>query len=176
MKTQKLTPRDRKNIVARVKSGARQKDLAAEYGVSDALISRVIKQSKPAKPEPSAPRAKDMSNLTTEQLHNRYKQCHKELLELNHDLVSRVQEAEGLRERIKVESAKPDGIRDNDWLLAQQKRLAWCEDTGQIAFSRSVLYQEISAIDHVCYKRGGPALWSDTVTSLLSVGSRAMAK
>ena len=173
MNTQKITPKDRKNIVARVKAGERQKDLASEYGVSEGLISRVIKQSKPAKPEPSAPRAKDMSNMTTEQLSNRYKQCHKELLEHNQELVSRVQEAMGLRERIKVEASKSAGLRDDSWLRAQQKRLAWCEDTGRIAFSMSLLHQEVSAILHTLSKRGDPVPWSDTVMSLSSVASRA---
>lgn len=173
MKTQKLTPKDRKNIVARVKAGERQKDLASEYGVSEGLISRVIKQSKPAKPDPSAPRVKNMSNLTTEQLHNRYKQCHKELLELNQEIVGRVQEATGLRERIKIESAKLDGLRDDGWILAQQKRLSWCEDTGRIAFEMALLHQEVSAILHTLSKRGDPVPWSDTVMSLSSVASRA---
>ena len=43
MKTQKLTPKDKKTIAVRVAAGEKQTDLVKEYGVSPALISRVVK-------------------------------------------------------------------------------------------------------------------------------------
>ena len=64
MKTQKITPKDRQLIVARVKAGEKQKDLADEFGVSAGLISRVVRQSRAAngKPEPKPTRFKDLSS------------------------------------------------------------------------------------------------------------------
>ena len=46
MKTQKLTPKDKKEIGVRVAAGEKQGDLVKEYGVSSSLISRVVKQSR----------------------------------------------------------------------------------------------------------------------------------
>ena len=46
MDKQKITQKDRKNIVARVLAGEKQKDLAAEYGVSKGYLSKIVKQAK----------------------------------------------------------------------------------------------------------------------------------
>ena len=156
MRTQKLSPRDRKNIVARAKSGERQKDLASEYGVSEALISRVIKQSKESKPDTLAPRQIDLSDKTADQLRNRYRQIHMELLRHNSEIQQRLAEADGLQHSIEVESKKDDGVRDEGWILAQKKRHTWCLDTSHTAYEMARLYQEASAILQVFAKKGIP--------------------
>ena len=178
MKTQKLTPKDRKNIVARVQAGARQKDLALEYGVSDALISRVVKQSRARaeKSKPDVPVSRlnvDLSGKTTEQLQNRYRAIHIELLRYNSELQQRLLEADGLQASIEVESKKPDDIRDESWIMAQKKRLVWCQDTTRIAYEMARLYQEASAILQTFAKRGVPVPVGISVRNGLVPASKA---
>ena len=71
MKTQKLTPKDKKEIAVRVAAGEKQGDLVKEYDVSPALISRVVKQSRDGykKSKSDAPISKlpvNVSGKTTE--------------------------------------------------------------------------------------------------------------
>ena len=159
MKTQKLTPKDRKNIVARVKAGARQKDLALEYGVSDALISRVVKQSRAVRQKSDAPVSMpsvDLSDKTPDQLRNRYRTIHVELLHHNEEVQQRLREADGLHQSIEAESSKADDVRDEGWILAQKKRLTWCLDTSRTAYEMARLYQEASAILQTFAKQDVP--------------------
>ena len=177
MKTQKLTPKDRKNIVVRVKSGERQKDLALEYGVSDALISRVIKQSKVGaeKKKSAVPVSRshiDLSDKTTEQLRNRYRAIHIELLRYNSELQQRLLESDALQQSIEAESAKADDVRDESWILAQKKRLTWCQDTTRISYEIARLYQEASVIAQAFGKRGVPVPVGSSVRNGLIPGSK----
>ena len=176
MKTQKLTPKDRKNIVARVKAGARQKDLALEYGVSDALISRVVKQSRAVKQKSDAPVSMspvDLSDKTPDQLRNRYRQIHVELLRHNEELQQRSLEADALQQSIEAESAKAADVRDESWILAQKKRLTWCQDTTRIKYEMARLYQEASAILQTFAKRDVPVPVGPSVRNGLVPASKA---
>ena len=155
-------------IVSRVRAGAVQKDLAAEYGVSEGLISRVVKQSAGA--DGTAPSPADLSDRTSEQLHNRYAQASRELLECSHELYARGNEAGSLRRRIAEEGAKPELSRDPDWLVAQQKRLAWCEDTKRIGYEMARLHWELGSIVHALVKRGERILWRDVAEKALTAG------
>ena len=175
MKTQKLTPKDRKNIVARVKAGARQKDLALEYGVSDALISRVVKQSRAVKQKSDVPVSRspiDLSDKTPDQLRNRYRTIHMELLRYNNELQQRLLEADGLQQSIETESAKAGDVRDEGWILAQKKRLVWCQDTTRTAYEMSRLYQEASAILQTFAKRDVPVPVGVSIQNGLIPGSK----
>ena len=159
MKTQKLTPKDKKEIAARVAAGEKQGDLVKEYDVSPALISRVVKQSRAAKEASDAPVVRSVVNVsgkTADQLRNRYRQIHMELIGHNDELEQRFLEAKGLQRSIEVESKKDAGVRDEGWILSQKKRLTWCEDTTRIAYGMARLYQEGSAILQTLGKRGVP--------------------
>ena len=159
MKTQKLTPKDKKKIAARVAAGEKQGDLVKEYGVSPALISRVVKQSRAIKQKSDVPVSispVDVSGKTTEQLKNRYRAIHRELLRYNEEIQQRLAEADGLQQSIEAESAKPDDMRDEGWILAQKRRLTWCQDTTRIAYEMSRLYQEASAILQTFAKQDVP--------------------
>lgn len=159
MKTQKLTPKDKKEIAVRVDGGERQTDLVKEYGVSPALISRIVKQSRAGKQKSNVPVSMspvDLSDKTADQLRNRYRQIHMELLRHNSEIQQRLAEADGLQHSIEVESKKDDGVRDEGWILAQKKRLTWCLDTSHTAYEMARLYQEASAILQVFAKKGIP--------------------
>ena len=161
MKTQKLSPKVKKKIAVRVAAGEKQGDLALEYRVSDALISRIVKQSREraetSKPDVSIPKSLAfLSGKTTEQLENRYRAIHMELLRHNSELQQRLLEADGLQQSIELESQKDESVRDEGWILAQKKRLTWCQDTTRIAYEMARLYQEASAILQTFAKRDLP--------------------
>ena len=176
MKTQKLTPKDKKEIAARVAAGEKQTDLVKEYGVSPALISRVVKQSRAIKQKSDVPVSishVDVSGKTTEQLQNRYRHIHIELLRHNDELKQRLLEADALQQSIEAESEKDEGVRDEGWILAQKQRLTWCQDTTRTAYEMARLYQEASAILQTFAKRDVPVPVGASVKNGLIPASKA---
>ena len=161
MKTQKLSTKQKKEIAARVAAGEKQAVMVKEYDVSSALISRIVKQSrigaKKSKPDVPVSRSPiDLSDKTLDQLINRYREIHREMMRHNGELQQRFAEADGLQLSIEAESQKDDGVRDEGWILAQKKRLTWCQDTSRTAYEMSRLYQEASAILQTFAKRDVP--------------------
>ena len=129
---EKLTSKDRKSIVARVKSGEKQVDVARDFGITQGYLSKIVKQSKINSTEiESFAKPVDLSDKTADQLRNRYRHIHMELLRHNDELDQRLREADALHQSIESESAKPDDVRDEGWILAQKKRLTWCQDTSR---------------------------------------------
>ena len=174
MNKQKLTPQDRKSIVARVKSGEKQKDVARDFDITQGYLSKIIKQSKvKATGLESAVKLIDLSDKTTEQLQNRYRVIHIELLQYNDKLGLQLREVDGLQQSIKAESAKDDSVRDEGWILAQKKRLTWCRDTTRIGYDMARLYQEVPAILQAFAKRGVPVPVGPSVRNGLVPGSKA---
>lgn len=173
MNIHNFTPKDRKNIAARVKSGEKQKDIAAEYGISTGYLSKIVKKEKERElSDVSVPRQIDLSQFTADQLRNRYRMIHIELLKHNDELQQRLREADGLQRSIEAESAKADGVRDENWILAQRKRLTWCQDTTQIAYEIARLYQEASAIAQTFAKRNVPVPVGVSIRNGLMRGSK----
>ena len=176
MKTQKLTPKDKKEIAARVAAGEKQGDLVKEYDVSSSLISRVVKQGGSVKEKYNAPFSRvtfNVSSQTADQLRNRYRHIHIELLRHNDELKQRLLEADALQQSIEAESEKDEGVRDEGWILAQKQRLTWCQDTTQTAYEMARLYQEVSAILQTFAKRGVPAPVGVPIRNGLVPGSKA---
>ena len=176
MKTQKLTPKDKKEIAVRVAAGEKQGDLVKEYDVSPALISRVVKQSRAVKQKSDALVSRvtaNVSSSTSDQLCNRYRQVHMELLRYNEELQQRLLEADGLQRSIEVESQKDGSVRDESWILAQKKRLTWCQDTSQTGYEMARLYQEASAILQMFAKRGAPVPVGVSIQNGLVPASKA---
>ena len=175
MKTQKLTPKDKKEIAARVAAGEKQGDLVKEYDVSSSLISRVVKQGGSVKEKYNAPFSRvtfNVSSQTADQLRNRYRHIHIELLRHNDELKQRLLEADALQQSIEAESEKDEGVRDEGWILAQKQRLTWCEDTTQTAYEMARLYQEASAILQTFAKRDVPISVGVSVKNGLIPGSK----
>lgn len=173
MNKQKITQKDRKNIVARVNAGEKQKDLAVEYGVSKGYLSKIVKQSKERElSDVSVPQQMNMSRFTTDQLKNRYRTIHIELLRHNEELQQRYLEADALQHSIETESAKAAVLRDEGWILAQKKRLTWCQDTTRISYEMARLYQEASAILQTFAKRDVPVPVGPLIQKGLIPGAR----
>ena len=176
MNKQKITPEDRKNIVTRVKSGEKQKDVARDYDISKGYLSKIVKQAK----EKAASDVFDpvsqqmnMSGFTTEQLRNRYRMVHIELLKHYGEFQQRLLEADGLQQSIEMESAKPEGLRDEGWILAQKTRLTWCQDTTRITRELIRLYQEVPVILQMFVKRGVPVPVGVSIRNGLIPASKA---
>ena len=154
---EKLTSKDRKSIVARVKAGEKQVDVARDFGITQGYLSKIVKQSKKNSTEiESFAKAVDLSDKTADQLRNRYREIHRELMRYNGEIEERLAEADGLQQSIEAESANPSDVRDEGWILAQKQRLTRCQDTTRIAYSMARLYQEASAILQVFGKRDVP--------------------
>ena len=47
MNNNKITPKDRRDIINQAESGKFQKDIAVDYGISEAYVSKIVKGSKP---------------------------------------------------------------------------------------------------------------------------------
>lgn len=175
MKTQKLSPKQKKEIGLRVAAGEKQTDLALEYGVSDALISRVVKQSRTVKQKSDAPVSRspvDLSDKTPDQLRNRYRTIHIELLQYNDELQQGLLDVGALQRSIEKESAKAEDVRDEAWIMAQKQRLTWCQDTTRIAYEMARLYQEASAILQTFAKKGILIPTGPSVRNVLIRGSK----
>ena len=171
----KLTPKDRKSMVARVNSGEKQADVARDYDISQGYLSKIVKQSASgkSKSDVSVSKALDLSDKTEEQLRNWYIQIHLDLLQYNGEIQQRLVEAGSLQESIEMESQKENDIRDESWILAQKRRLTWVKDTKQIGYQMGRLYQEASAILIEFAKRDVPVPYSVAVTKGLTPASRA---
>ena len=170
---EKLTSKDRKSIVARVKAGEKQVDVARDFGITQGYLSKIVKQSKINSTEiESFAKPVDLSDKTADQLRNRYRHIHMELLRHNDELDQRLREADALHQSIESESAKPDDVRDEGWILAQKRRLTWCEDTTRVAYEMARLYQEASAILQTFAKRDVPISVGVSVKNGLIPGSK----
>ena len=171
---EKLTSKDRKSIVARVKSGEKQVDVARDFGITQGYLSKIVKQSKINSTEiESFAKPVDLSDKTPDQLRNRYRTIHIELLHHNSELDQRLREADGLHYSIEAESQKDESVRDQVWILAQKKRLTWCQDTTQTAYEMARLYQEASAILQTFAKRDVPIPVGVSVKNGLIPGAKA---
>ena len=161
MNKEKLTPKDKKEIVVRVAAGEKQAGVALDFGITQGYLSKIVKQSR-AGAEKSKPDALDsrvtvnVGGKTADQLRNRYRQIHMDLLRHNDELQQRLLEADSLQRSIEVESQKDGSVRDEGWILAQKKRLTWCQDTSQTGYEMARLYQESSAILQTFAKRNVP--------------------
>lgn len=147
-------------IVARVRAGEKQVDLAREFGISKGYLSKIIKQSKPKGDAPAAETLKDFdySDTSNENLANRVYDIQREFREITDELQSRDDEIRSLRSRIKEETQKKQDFHDHEWLLSQQRRIAWLESTRRAGFKLALLHKEMSQIMHVLAKRNAPEL------------------
>ena len=171
---EKLTSKDRKSIVARVKSGEKQVDVARDFGITQGYLSKIVKQSKTNSTEiESFAKPVDLSDKTADQLRNRYRHIHIELLRHNDELKQRLLEADALQQSIEAESEKDEGVRDQVWILAQKKRLTWCQDTTETAYEMARLYQEASAILQTFAKQDVPVPVGVSVKNGLAPGKKA---
>lgn len=141
MKTQKLSPKDCKNIYQRSKAGETQAVIAAAYGVSQQLVSRVVKRErekqKAAQVIVSHKTVRGSSfaaSWSTEQLINRYRVVRQEIQTIEEDKQARAEKVVSLekeRRALSREYTESDTVsqkqihrrlRDNQRQTAYWKR------------------------------------------------------
>ena len=169
----KLTPKDRKSIVARVDAGEKQADVARDFDITQGYLSKIVKQSKINSTEiESSAKPVDLSDRTEEQLCNRYRQIHRDMIRHNGEVQQRLAEVDGLQLSIEAESQKDESVRDDVWILAQRRRLTWCLDTATTVYALIGLYQESVAILHAFVKRGVTLPYSISIFKALAPASK----
>ena len=169
----KLTPKDRKSIVARVDAGEKQADVARDFDITQGYLSKIVKQSKINSTEiESSAKPVDLSDRTEEQLCNRYREIHREMIRHNGEVQQRLAEVDGLQLSIEAESQKDESVRDDVWILAQRRRLTWCLDTATTGYALLGLYQESAAILHAFVKRGVTLPYSVSIFKALAPASK----
>ena len=169
----KLTPKDRKSIVARVDAGEKQADVARDFDITQGYLSKIVKQSKINSTEiESSAKPVDLSDRTEEQLCNRYREIHREMIRHNGEVQQRLAEVDGLQLSIEAESQKDESVRDDVWILAQRQRLTWCLDTATTVYALIGLYQESVAILHAFVKRGVTLPYSISIFKALAPASK----
>ena len=169
----KLTPKDRKSIVARVDAGEKQADVARDFDITQGYLSKIVKQSKINSTEiESSAKPVDLSDRTEEQLCNRYREIHREMIRHNGEVQQRLAEVDGLQLSIEAESQKDESVRDDVWILAQRRRLTWCLDTATTGYALLGLYQESVAILGAFVKRGVTLPYSVFIFKALAPASK----
>ena len=171
---EKLTSKDRKSIVARVKAGEKQVDVARDFGITQGYLSKIVKQSKISSTGiESFAKPVDLSDKTAEELRNRYREIYRELHRYNGEIQQRWAEADGLQQSIELESQKDESFRDEGWILAQKGRQTWCLDTTRIAYNMARLHQESSAILQAFAKKDVTVPIGVSIRNGLMPGSKA---
>ena len=157
MKNTKITPKDRRDIINQVESGRLQKDVAAAFGISEAYVSKIVKESKRQARSP----AKSFDSVPIENLLN-------QLRELS-DQIDKTY-SEKSRRRIAVENLSQQISENNELLLetddaelkgiiqasmsATQRRITWNKDHKPLDERLMDLYAEQLAIFRELYRRG----------------------
>ena len=145
MKNTKITPKDRRDIINQVESGNLQKDVAAAFGISEAYVSKIVKESKrqtrsPAKSFDSVP-SKNLLNQLTElsrQIDERYdEKSHRRLAVRN---LSQ-QNSKNNELLLETDDAELKGIIQAS-MSATQRRIAWNEDHKTLDAHLMDLYAE----------------------------------
>ena len=166
METRKLTPAIRRQIVARIADGEKQKDLAAEFGVSRARISQIVKAHTEKNHTPSglvavgppSPAAvvsplEDFTDFSVKQLFNRYHDCWKELSEIEADKEERVHKIRDCKIRITRETKSLAETDDplyqksvEQSILAWRAKIAYYENQARLDFRLQELHVEIARL------------------------------
>ena len=123
MQKGKLSPEDRAEIVRRVEAGEKQKDLAAEYNVSEGYISHV------KDPENTYTTASpSLENLSVDELRQRQDELKDVIRHTDRDKYSRLTKCRDLNEQIQSETAQLEIITDPRLREASETRLQGMRD------------------------------------------------
>ena len=159
MKNTKLSPKNRRKALQRVLAGEKQKDIAAEFGVSPAYISQILAQEREKQParEPKP----DVSALSTEHLQNRFrdlKDQETELLTQRHNdqvLVGNFQRD------MTSDTARADRVKSEtekqfyqERVSVHRKHITFIESDTQLVFELSKIYSELSEVMTEFRRRG----------------------
>ena len=152
-----ITPKDRRDIFNEVESGKLQKDVADEFGISEAYVSKIVKESKPK----TRQNAKSLESVPIEKLFN-------QLTEISRQIDERYDEKS--HRKLAVTTLSQQITNNNKHLLetddaelkriieasmsATQRRIVWNEDHKTLDAHLMDLYAEQLSIFRELYRRG----------------------
>ena len=157
MKNTKITPKDRRNIINKVESGELQKDVAKEFGISEAYVSKIVKESKRQTRSP----AKSFDSVPIENLLNQLRELSHQIDKMYDEksrrsaaVVTLSQQISGTNESLlKTDDAELKGIIQAS-MSATQRRIAWNEDHKALDAGLMEGYADQLAIFRELSRRG----------------------
>ena len=157
MKNKRITPQDRRNIINQVESGKLQKDIAVDFGISEAYVSKIVKESK----QQTRPPAKSLESARLENLLNRLHEISREVAENYSEKASRLNTAMRLRSQLMVDTQTLQKARDDELrritqasMSSTQRMAAWNEDHNTLDAHLIDLYAEQLSIFREFARRG----------------------
>ena len=158
----KITPKARREILARVRAGEKQVKLAKEFSVSKGYISQIVRQGVPGESQESRPET-DFKDTTPETLSNRYNECMRELIACEKEKDERHRASLGLEDRIAEESKRLQRIEDTalkkaveSTIMGLRQQLSYSEDHSRVDLKVIQLYEELHKIGQALRARGKP--------------------
>ena len=157
MKNTKVTPKDRRDIINQVESGRLQKDVAAAFGISEAYVSKIVKESKRQTRSP----AKSFDSVPIENLENQLRELSDQIDKTYSEKSNRRLAVENLQG--KIESDNKALLETDDAELkriiqesmsATRRRITWNKDHKSLDAHLMDLYAEQLAIFRELYRRG----------------------
>lgn len=157
MKNTKITPKDRRNIVNHVESGELQKDVAEKFGISEAYVSKIVKESKRQTRSP----VKNFESIPIEKLLNQLEELHRQIREILVEKGERRDVAIRLRHQmnndnetlLETDDAELRRIRA-DSMSAKQRMITWNENHKSLDAHLIDLYAERLSILRELFRRG----------------------
>ena len=157
MKNTKITPKDRRDIFNEVESGKLQKDVAAAFGISEAYVSKIVKESKPK----TRQNAKSLESVPIENLYNQLKELRRQINEILVEKGERRDVAVRLRHQMNNDNETLKATDDAelrrirvDSMSAKQRMITWNEDHKTLDAHLIDLYAERLSILRELFRRG----------------------
>ena len=156
----KITPKARREILARVRAGEKQVKLAKEFGVSKGYISQIVRRGVLGQSQENRTEI-DFKKATLEMLSNRYCECVRELIECEKEKDERHRASLVLSDRIAEESKRLPRIEDSELkkavestIIGLRQQLSYSEDHSRVDLKVIQLYQELHKIGQALRGQG----------------------
>lgn len=160
MSNLKITPKARREIVARVRAGEKQVTLAKEFNVSKGYISQIVCRGVPGQSQESRTET-DFKNATPEMLSDRYSECMREILACEKEKDERYHASIGLEDRIAEESKRLQWIEGPELkkaiestIIGLRQQLAYSEDHSRVDLKVIQLYQKLHKVGQALRAQG----------------------
>ena len=157
MKNTKITPKDRRDIFNEVESGNLQKDVAAKFGISEAYVSKIVKESKPK----TRQNAKSLESVPIKNLLNQLTDLTRQIDTAYREKVHRRTTVETLQVQIEndtktlleTDNAELKQIREAS-MNATQRMITWNKDHTSLDAHLMDLHTTQLAVLRELYRRG----------------------
>ena len=157
MNNKKITPKDRRDIINQVESGKFQKDIAVDYGISEAYVSKIVKESKPQTRSP----VKSLESVPIENLYNQLTELSRKMAEMHLEKSQRWSTARDLKTQMANDNKTLLATEDTELkritqasMTARQRMIVWHEDHTSLDAGLIDLYADQLSIFREYARRG----------------------